>query len=689
MNKIFNLTSTFKALEDDDGGVVIRGMASTMDVDRAGDIIDASAWAKGGLKNFENNPIILFNHDYNKPIGRATAVKAMQNGLELEAKISKAAPDSVAQLIKDGVLGAFSVGFRVKDADYIEETDGLKIKDAELFEVSVVSVPCNQGATFSLAKSFDSEKEYEDFKKHFNNRVDLAGQSLAEEEAKASGTASDAPKRDGDVQKEIKMDKQENNTPAIDLDAIAAKAAEKAAEAVATRMAMKQAEEKAAAEKAEKEAEEKAAAEKAEADKVETVIKTGIESGVDRLMADIEKASKDETKSLQDQLMQFKSALEEKSSELEAMRNSKAIFADRNSSESERIEKYSKDLKNAHIVGTILGNKGFDTEFGREVLEKAGVTYTAGSVLGIDNVVSRVIEEEIKLELRTAALFEEMRVESQSTVIPLQTDSGTATWSTGGETPVSPGADPGNGSGTGVTNRGDESTSNTYDMKQKVVQVDRLISTSYLDNFVDEKILINMLPILNKNIARSHARSVDLAILQGNGGNIAGLISMAVPGAVWGAQAADVADQVFSARTLVKSRRAMGVYGLEPRDVVFIISQDKYYDLLEDPDFQTIDEVGSDLAVRLTGQVGVVYGTPVVLTDNMPIDVEDGFGGGLCVNTSNFIIPRLRGVTLEQDYEVARQRRLLVGTQHLGFDELFASAPNKAAVTHTVYNALV
>ena len=61
-------------------------------------------------------------------------------------------------LIKDGVLGAFSVGFRVKDAEYNEETDGLEIKDAELFEVSVVSVPANQTAMFSLAKSFDSDQ---------------------------------------------------------------------------------------------------------------------------------------------------------------------------------------------------------------------------------------------------------------------------------------------------------------------------------------------------------------------------------------------------------------------------------------------------------------------------------------------------------------------------------------------------
>ena len=130
------------------------------------------AWSKGGLKSFEKNPIILFNHDYNKPIGRATQMKVTDDGLEMKAKISKSAPDSVSQLVKEGILGAFSVGFRIKDADYLEETDGLKIKDAELFEVSVVSVPCNQAATFSLAKSFDSEQDYEDFKKTFKSEED-------------------------------------------------------------------------------------------------------------------------------------------------------------------------------------------------------------------------------------------------------------------------------------------------------------------------------------------------------------------------------------------------------------------------------------------------------------------------------------------------------------------------------------
>ena len=153
MQKVFNLTSTFKSEAVEDGSVMIRGMASTTAFDRAGDSIDADAWTKGGLQNFEKNPIILFNHDYNRPIGRATKLTATKDGLHMEAKISKASKD-VAELVKDGVLGAFSVGFRVKDADYLKETDGLMIKDAELFEVSVVSVPCNQAATFSLAVSY-------------------------------------------------------------------------------------------------------------------------------------------------------------------------------------------------------------------------------------------------------------------------------------------------------------------------------------------------------------------------------------------------------------------------------------------------------------------------------------------------------------------------------------------------------
>ena len=91
-NKIFHWTNTFKTLgETEDGGIDIKGSASTNALDRAGDIIEPEAWTKGGLESYKGNPVLLFNHDYNRPIGRATGLEVTKNGLEISGRISKAA----------------------------------------------------------------------------------------------------------------------------------------------------------------------------------------------------------------------------------------------------------------------------------------------------------------------------------------------------------------------------------------------------------------------------------------------------------------------------------------------------------------------------------------------------------------------------------------------------------------------
>ena len=654
MEKIFNLTSTFKALEEDDGGVHICGMASTHDEDRANDVIMAEAWTKGGLQNFEKNPIILFNHDYNKPIGRATGLKVTENGLELKAKISKSAPDHVAQLVKEGILGAFSVGFRVKDADYLEETDGLKIKDAELFEVSVVSVPCNQAATFSLAKSFDSIDEYNEFKKTFTNRVDLAGQSLAKDEKSslASETPDEAVKP---ATKEIKMS-EEVQTPEVDLEAFAKKVAEE----TAAKIAMKQAEQKAAEEKAAQEAEEKAAQEAAEKaaqeEEVQSAIKVGVESGADRLMADIEEKLAAKDADMAEIVAQHKKDLEEKSAELEAMRESKRVFSDRGRAGD--LTPFAKDLMGAHILGVITG-KGWDTDFAKDTLQKAGVTYTATTSAGIDVTVSQTIEQEIMNELKIARLFREIPVNGGATVLPIQPDSDPAEW-------TSTGAD------ISLQNKG--GSGNNFASSQVILNAYRLISITAIDNNTDEQVLVNLMPMLTDAIARSHARAVESMILNGNG-TIAGLAGEANSAAfdydLSGNGTAPHTNKLTSGN-LLDLRQSMGKYGMNPSDVVYIVSQQGYFDLLDDAAFQTLDEVGSDLALRITGTLGAVYGSAVVPSEEMSMTA--GNEAAFAVNTRNYVIPRLRGVTVEQDYEVRAQRRVLVASQSLGFEELVAAS---------------
>ena len=633
MEKVFNLTSTFKSHTDEDGSIKIRGMASTTDFDRAGDSISADAWTKGGLNNFEKNPIILFNHDYNRPIGRATKVKATDGGLELTAKISKAAKD-VAELVKDGVLGAFSVGFRVKDADYIEETDGLRIKDAELFEVSVVSVPCNQTATFSLAKSFDSMEEYEDFKKTFTN--------------------SDGAQ----VQKEITMS-EETQQP-VDLEAFAKKVAEE----TAAKIAMKQAEQKAADEAVQKEAAEKAAAEaeaKAQQDEeVKTAIKTGVESGADRLVQDMQKefeAAKAEE--ITELVKKYEAEVKEKADELEAMRNRKFEFAKQSKEEAGKEALYAK------VLGAIT-KKGWDTDLGKEVIEKQGVDFGTRSSSGnLDITVTQAFEEEVALETKLLGLFREIPVSSGATVMPFAADVNAATFGTAYDIDTA---------STRMDTVG--GTDGQWDVTNNVLQTERLAAGTYIDNNVDETSLVSFLPMITSALARSHAVAIDKAILYGTAGPTLGIAGGTGSDKGTGLTATTAActaqldgAPAFADTMLEVGRAAMGKYAVNPADIVYVVTIDAYYDLLaQDGKFVTVDKAGSDIATNINGMMGTIFGSPLIVSAEL---APANQGTVACiVNTSRFVVGRLKAVSIETDYEVGKQRNVLVASQALGFKAL-------------------
>ncbi len=687
MNKLFNLTSTFKSHEADDGSVMIRGMASTADFDRAGDSISAEAWTKGGLSNFEKNPIILFNHDYDKPIGRATGLKAGPDGLELECKISKAAPANVAQLVKDGVLGAFSVGFRVKDADYLKETDGLMIKDAELFEVSVVSVPCNQSATFSLAKSFDSDEEYNEFKKTFTNRVDLAGQSLAKDEVNTSSVASDTPKSaEKSADQEIKMDNQN-----IDLEAFA----KKVAEDTAAKIAMKQAEQKAADEATAKAAQEAEEAKALEAQSIKTVINSGVESGVEKLMADVETKMSEKDANLEEVMGTFRAELEEKKAEIEAMQSSKKSFSDRGSD----LSSFGKDFLKAHVLGKITG-KGLDgTAYGQSVLKDASTSYTANNPVQaqpIDTLISQTFNEEVRLQQQVAGLFQELAVNSGATILPVIGDTNFATFNNGGVSATA-----------NNLSAKDAAANSDFPITSVTAYAERLVSGTFLPSDTDEQVVLSIIPMLTAALARSHARAVDNMCLFGYGSN-KGLVGTngAATGSAQGYAAVSTAaagsigtvagnDAALSAENLLHARSKMGSYGVNPADVAYIVGVEQYHNLMKADatsgfGFTDVSEVGTESAAKLTGQVGSVFGSPVIVSDLLQgQDTNQAANGviletaAIAVNRNSFVIPRLRGVSIETDYEVANQRTALVASQSLGFVQTVGSTDAACRIRYT------
>jgi len=170
-DKTFYLNSSFeaKAVSKGNKSLKIAGYANTTAKDRSGDIVTAEAWAKG-VENFRRNPVMLYQHKHDCPIGRFDSITVDKKGIYVEGNVSEAAEKNygIHTLIKDGALKSFSVGFRVKDGKYNSKDDTMLITDVELLEISIVSVPCNQDSLFSLRKSFDgSEDEYRSFLQKF------------------------------------------------------------------------------------------------------------------------------------------------------------------------------------------------------------------------------------------------------------------------------------------------------------------------------------------------------------------------------------------------------------------------------------------------------------------------------------------------------------------------------------------
>ena len=663
--KIFHWSSTFKTLgEDDDGSVNIKGYASTNASDRAGDVIDHEAWTRnGGLENFKGNPIILFNHDYNKPIGRATSLEVNENGLELGARISKSAGD-VKELIKDGVLGAFSVGFRVKDADYIKETDGYMIKDAELFEVSVVSVPCNQAAMFSIAKSFDSQSEYDEWKAEFSKE-----EKQAHEMEAVNTDEIDAPQAVGKTTQQERHMSTEKTTPNAEFDLKAF--AEEVAKSTAAKIAMQQAEQKA---KEVSEAEEKAVKletevteKEAEQEKVKTIVTAGL-SGAEKLVNEVEKRVSERQGDLESVVNELQKDLSEKKDEINAMRESKRNFSDRGDSNWQKA--FQSDIDDAWVMGLATG-KGWNTNMASDVMQKVNAHSGVGvSSADFEQTVSTNIERDIQLELVLAPLFREIQMTSATQILPIMPDAGYAEFTTN---QVASGSSPhGN-----LEERGDayDGTYSGIDMTERTLSTKKLISQSYLGNETEEDAILPILPLIRESIIRSHARGIENALLLGNhadgvygtsGAAFEGLVTMA--GANKTQSATAFASESLTASMLLNARKNMGKWGMNPKDVIYIVNSTEYFNLLSDAEFQDVNLVGN-MATKLNGEIGEVFGSKVIVCDEFKTPAVSKFFA-LAVNAKNFVMPRLRGVTIESDYEVANQRRVLVASQRLGFTDL-------------------
>ena len=643
-NKVLRLNSTFiksETLPTKDGmidSIVIEGYASTNDMDRQGDVVPTNVW-EAGMENYLKNPVILAYHDHSEPIGRMIEHRVDAKGLWVKARISAAAED-VFNLVKDGILTAFSIGFRIVDAEYNSAAEVFVVKELELHEISVVSVPANQNTIFSLSKAFNDAEEFKSFKMQFAPKSESAKGLESSTEAKS------------DINKEWNiMDPKELETL---LAATAQKAAEQTAKAIADQTA------KAAAEQAAKA--------QAEADltaRIKSTIST-VDTGAEKLLAEVEKRLAANEETHKSALAGLEAALKEKASEIEAITKSRMTCSD-----SKQDGMQYADKEKAVMLAKMAGKSIDGTKLGRELVQKYGAHVPSATW---ELEVSLNLESEVRRRLVVAPIFRNIAMQTNVMTIPVNPEAGTATWVTNadfGAVPATLGA-AGPGAGGNATHALKEITLNAY----------KLATNEYTAYEEEEDSLIALMPVIRDGMIRRVARAVDKAFLLGAGSGsdpVKGLSN-------WATNTTATGNTVAAGMTVAKMRvlrQGLGAWGLDPQEVIYIVNTDTYYQLLEDTVFQTMNQVGTQ-ATLLTGQIGQIGGSPVLVSGEFAT-AASGVAGAICVNPGNFIVGNQRGLRIDTQELVETQRRVMVASLRTGMTRVTTNLGN--AVTAHKYTA--
>lgn len=152
------MTFNLEVKDFDDEKGQFRGLLSVYDVvDGHGDVVERGAYTKT-LQESGGNVPLLWHHNPASPIG-TLSLKDGTDGLEAEGRLilDDAVPDAkrAYALLKAGVVKGLSIGYRAikkRQEDKIR-----RLKEVQLFEGSLVTMPANRFALVTSVKALESK----------------------------------------------------------------------------------------------------------------------------------------------------------------------------------------------------------------------------------------------------------------------------------------------------------------------------------------------------------------------------------------------------------------------------------------------------------------------------------------------------------------------------------------------------
>ncbi|AQT25216.1 major capsid protein [Providencia phage vB_PreS_PR1] len=318
---------------------------------------------------------------------------------------------------------------------------------------------------------------------------------------------------------------------------------------------------------------------------------------------------------------------------------------------------FEKTVDDLVLLAKVCKKDVFETETGASYLKALNESSSmAVSSEAYETIFTTNILRDIQKELIVGNLFPELPMTAANLVMPVQGGPLEANW-------------------VDAATYGKPETTGEW-QKDKLTEISfktfKLAAKAFITDETTEDVIIVLLPIIRANIIESHAVSIEKAFMSGTGvGQPEGLLTMAAKdNAVKETKAKADGTVKVTAKEIHALRAHLKSKGLNLNKLALVVSLDAYFDLTLDEEFQDVAQVEAANAIKLTGQVGRIYGMPVVVSEYFPAKAA-GSAYALIVYTPDFLVPRQRNVFVEDQRDPESQRYNIFVTQRLNLQRKF------------------
>lgn len=329
---------------------------------------------------------------------------------------------------------------------------------------------------------------------------------------------------------------------------------------------------------------------------------------------------------------------------------SKALYGDQ--------ETFEDEVEKLVLLSYVMQKEVFGTARGEAHAKAVNASSSIQvSSENYETIFSTRILRDIQKQLVIGDMFDELSMSSKLLTMMVEPEAGKATWVDASKF------------GTTDTNGAEDKTT----LSEITFKTYKLAAKAYMTDETEEDAIFTLLPIMRRRLIEAHAVAIEDAFLNGTGasGSPTGLLAMAKADSMTKATSATADGSVLvTAKEIHKLRRFMGRHGLNINKLALVVSMDAYYDLMEDEEFQDVSQVTAASSVKLQGQVGRIYGLPVLVSEYFPAK-EASKEYCVIVYRENFIVPRQRTITVEKERRASEGRDAYYVTQRLNLQRFF------------------